>query len=178
MTWPITAEDVRAELGGTWVTSAPDEGAEDELTVYANSACERIEAEIGPRRGQTFSQSVRGPATAVVLDWPAESITIVTAGGTPLPLPADAHQPGSAVVHGPFPRGLVTVTAVAPEGVPDVVSLAARYLAATWVKQSKVGPPSARTRGNDPDGDVLQGFAMPRRVSEMIRPYVIQGGFA
>lgn len=177
MPWPISAADVRSEL--KWAAHQGEEP--DPLAIYATAACERIEAEIGPRAGQTVGHARRftGPRSAVVLDWPAATLTSVRVAAVEQDLDAFELDGPSGIVYGPFGSGTVVVTAAAPTGVPEFVELAARVLAATWVKQSKVGPPTARSRATEPDGaDVLQGFALPRRVAEMIRPAVPVGGFA
>lgn len=171
MSWPISAADVQAELG--W---QGDQGVD--LDLFAQAAVERIEEEIGPRSGQAIVATERGPIDAVVLPHPAASLSSVTIGGTVADVGRFTLEAAAGIVFGPFGFGDVVVTAVAPATVDAPVELAARYLAATWVKQSKVGPVSARSRGGEPDGDVLQGFAMPRRVSEMIRPYTPSWGFA
>lgn len=171
MTWPITAADVQAELG--WQS---DQSVD--LGLYARAAVERIEQEIGPRSGQAIVATGRGPVATIVLPHPAASLTSVTVGGATTDVAPFTLDAAAGIVTGPFGYGDVVVTAAAPSTVDAPVELAARYLAATWVKQSKVGPVSARSRGNETDGDVLQGFAMPRRVSEMIRPYVPGWGFA
>lgn len=173
MPWPITAAEVRAEL--RWPAHQGD--AED-LELRARAAVERIEEEIGPHCGQTITARARGPVRTVVLPDLAASLTDVSAGGAALALDAFTLDPEAGIVSGPFPRGDITVTATAPTGVPAVVELAAAYLAATWVRQSKIGPPRTSARAGDPDTDVAQGFAMPRRVSEMIRPYTRVWGFA
>lgn len=177
MGWPISASDVRAELGSAW-PPAPAPPAWDPLAVYATAAVERIEAEIGPRSGQSVTATVTGPRRAVTLPWPVASLTQIEVDGADVDLDDYDLDGASGIVLGPFPRGRIVVTAAAPATAPTPVELAARYLAATWVRQSRVGPPRAASRADEPDGDVLQGFAMPRRVSEMIRPYVPVWGFA
>jgi hypothetical protein len=171
MGWPISAGDVQAELG--W-----QDDRDVDLGLYARAAVERIEQEIGPRSGQAIVAAERGPVAAIVLPYPAASLTSITVGGAAADVGRFTLDTSAGIVSGPFGFGDVVVTAAAPATVDAPVELAARYLAATWVRQSKVGPVSARSRGSEPDGDVLQGFAMPRRVSEMIRPYVPGWGFA
>ncbi|WP_066586298.1 hypothetical protein [Cellulomonas timonensis] len=175
MPWPISADDVRTEL--KWPAHTGE--GPDPVAIFATGACARIEAEIGPRSGHPVLRRSRGPASAVVLPWPAATLVSVTVGGVELDVGLFDLDGPAGIVYGRFGRGAIVVTATAPnDGVPEFVELAARVLAATWVKQSKVGPPTARSRGTEPDGsDVLQGFAMPRRVSEMIRPEVPSGGF-
>lgn len=177
MGWPITAADVRAELSFPAFTPGEPEET-DPLEVYAQAACSRIEREIGPRAGQTITLRDRGPARTLVFEHPIEQLDSVTVGGSSLDVTDLDVDASAGLVHGTFAEGLIVAVATAPDGVPTEVELAARYLAATWYRQTQVGPPRARSQADDPDGDVLQGFAMPRRVSEMIRPYALEWGFA
>jgi hypothetical protein len=174
MAWPISALQLRDEL--KWPPHTGD--GPDPLTVFALAACKRIEREIGPRSGQTLTARAAGPCNVVRFDWPVDVVTSVTVDGTPLALDRLTLDPPAGLLYGRFAGRGVVATATAPSIVDEQIELAAQYLAATWVKQSKVGPPGPRTRASETDGDVAQGFAMPRRVSEMIRPDVIPGGFA
>lgn len=174
MAWPISAKDVRDEL--KW---QPHTGTEpDPLARWALAACKRIEREIGPRSRQTLTAHASGPCDVVRFDWPVAEVTAVTVDGTGVALGGLALDAPAGLLYGRFAGRVVVATATAPTGVDEQIELAAQYLAATWVRQSKIGPPGPRSRASEPDGDVAQGFAMPRRVSEMIRPDVIPGGFA
>lgn len=170
MGWPITPNDVREEL--KWEQHSGE--GPDELTIWANAAVSRIEREIGQHSGQQLTIRVRAATGALVLPWPTASIQSVSVDGQAQDISAYYLDVEDQILEGTFPAGAVVI-ALAPDTVAPEVELATRYLAATWARQSRVGPPSARTRAADPDGDVLQGFAMPRRVSEMIRPYVLTG---
>lgn len=172
MAWPITAADVHAELG--W-RGDPDTPL---LAPFAAAAVERIEAEIGLSSGQDVTVTVSGPARVITLPGRAASLTSVTVDGVAQDLAGFVLDGPAGLVTGVFGPGQVVVVVKAPATVPGVVELATRLLAATWVRQSKVGPPGPTTRAAAPDTDVAQGFAMPRRVSEMIRPWTVSWGFA
>lgn len=174
MVWPISALNVRDEL--KWPVHTGE--GPDPLAVFALAACKRIEREIGPRSGQPLTARASGPCEVIRFDWPVGQVTSVTVDGSALALDRLRLDAPAGLLYGRFAGGGVVATATAPAGVDEQIELAARYLAATWVKQSKVGPPGPRTRASETDGDVAQGFAMPRRVSEMIRPDVIPAGFA
>lgn len=178
MAWPITAADIRDELGAGWGTTPPVPPAVDPLEPWATAATERIEAEIGQARGQNLTTVVHGPASVAILTGRAATLVSVTADGIELDPDTFILDGPAGLVTGRFPAGRTVVVATAPTTVPMVVELATRLLAATWVKQSRVGPPSPTTRAAAPDTDVAQGFAMPRRVSEMIRPFTTAWGFA
>lgn len=136
----------------------------------------RIEEVVGKRRGQLVTQRVPTDTSAIGLVEPLAELVSVTSGASALDLATfsldDDEAP--AVLSGRFPAGSV-VTYRCPAAVPADVELATMHLAVTWFRQDNVGPPGQRASGSD--GDVLQGFAMPRRVSEMIRPYA-RTGFA
>ncbi|GAA4707417.1 hypothetical protein APR04_003799 [Promicromonospora umidemergens] len=175
LSWPITGEDVCTAL--KWDTARASE-----VTDYAEAAVARVERECGPWQGQpiTHRLTTRATRAALRLPWPIahDSVPTVTVDGRAVsPVTPD---PDAGLIYGRFPVGqvVVTATARAADTVPDDVILAARYLGAFWAKQEKVGNPSRSSRGTEPDTDVQQGFAMPRRVSEMLRPYILVGGFA
>jgi hypothetical protein len=171
--WPIDGEDVCTALG--WDLSRATEVAD-----YALAAVSRVEEEVGPWHGQalTHRRYLRTERESITLPWPVATITAVTVDAVAVTVEADVD---AGILEGTFRRGQLQVTATARTAadVPDDVVLAARYLAAFWAKQEKVGNPArSSARGNDPDTDVLQGFAMPRRVSEMLRPHIPSWGFA
>lgn len=163
MTWPITDRDVEKALDNP--SGALD--AED-LVLYATAAMERVEEDIGPHRGQVFSSTVQGPATAVLLDFPPATITTVTVAGVAFTdYIADL---GAGILTGTFGVGPIVITGTAPATVPAVVELATRELAAIWYRQNH----SPRTRGGAGGAFQPLGFAIPREVSEKIAPYAMK----
>jgi hypothetical protein len=171
LTWPITGEDVCTAL--TWATSRAAE-VEDQ----AEAAVKRVEKEVGEWHGQTltYTRQLRRQQRAVVLRCPVASVDTVTLDGTDITSSTDTDA-DAGIVYGPFGPGKIVVTSTArpADTVPEDVILAARYLGAFWAKQEKIGNPSRSSRGTEPDTDVQQGFAMPRRVSEMLRPHLLLG---
>lgn len=174
LTWPITGEDVCTAL--QWATSRASE-VEDQ----AKAAVERVEKEVGEWHGQelTYSRRLRRQQRAIALRCPVASVDVVTLDGVDITSSTEADE-DAGIVYGPFGPGKIVVTSTArpASSVPEDVILAARYLGAFWAKQEKIGNPSRTTRGTEPDTDVAQGFAMPRRVSEMLRPHLLTRGFS
>jgi len=172
LTWPITGADVCTALG--WDTSRAAEVADQ-----AAGAVKRVEKAVGEWHGQelTHSRRLRREHRAVVLRCPVASVDTVTLDDVDITSSIEADEE-AGIVYGPFGPGKIVVTSTARPAntVPEDVILAARYLGAFWAKQEKIGNPSRTTRGTEPDTDAAQGFAMPRRVTEMLRPYLLLGG--
>ncbi|QIK83107.1 hypothetical protein [Sanguibacter sp. HDW7] len=174
--WPTTEADIRAAT--RWAdTTHPD----IDLPSIALAAVSMIEQRVGPWSGQvlTHTVTVRESTRAVVLPWPVASVDSVTVDGSPITVET-AHD----VVYLDDVRGTVVITATArdADSAPWEVKLAGRALGAFLARQEAVSPKlpgNVRiTGGDNPDVDVQQGFALPRRVSEMIRPYALTGAFA
>lgn len=172
--WPITGAMVAADM--SW----PAERA-GELDQYAASAVSKIEDKVGPWHGQQLTHAVTAVTTrsAVVLPWPCATVDTITVDGVDVgPLVAD---PDAGIVYGPLGPGRIVVTATARPSstVPPDVILAGQRLAAFLAGPTKVGPKRPGAAGtNERDVDVLQGFALPRQVSELIADHVLPGGFA
>lgn len=176
LSWPIKGTDVLAAMSGTNAFSA--EGLED----YATGAVARVEKEVGPWHGQelTHRVTVRRTRSALLLPWPVDPAGVLTVTVDGTAVSSLSVDPDAGLVYGRFPVGQAVVTAAARPAatVPDDVILAARYLGAFWARQEKITNPRVNNPGTDPDTTVMQGFAMPRRVSEMLLPYLVTGGVA
>ena len=173
-TWPITSVMVATEMG--WPASRAAE-----LEQHVRAAVSKIEAKVGPWHGQVLRHSTTAVAVrkAVVLPWPVASIETVTVDG--VAVTPSATDPEAGLVYGPLGPGRIVVTATArpAASVPDDVILAGLRLAGFLAGPAKVGPRSPGKAGtNERDTDVLAGFALPRQVSELIKDYVLPGGFA
>lgn len=176
LTWPITAVDVCKVMG--WNTDR-----ENEVEDYAAAAVTAIERKVGPWHGQPLQHAVtvRALSAGVILPWPVETVDTVTVDGAEVTPEAVSPEAGIVYLPSVLGRVVVTATARAAASVPEPVILAGRALAVFWAKQELVGPRvpgSGRAGSVEKDADVLQGFALPRRVSEMIRDYVLTGGSA
>lgn len=172
--WPVTGADVAKTL--KW----PADRA-NEVTDHADAAVARIEKKVGPWHGQTLTHAVtaRTARTAIVLPWPVATVDEVTLDGQAVE--PDAIDPEAGIVYAHLAPGRIVVTATArdPESVPADIVLAGRKLGAHLAKQDLVGPRQPGQSGSsEKDVDVLQGFALPRAVSELIADYVLPGGFA
>lgn len=172
--WPTTGKDVATAL--TW-----DANRAAELEDYAIVAVSKIEDKVGPWHGQDLTHRValRRAEQSIALPWPIEFLTAVLRDGAVVTdWTADLD---AGTIYGDFPPGTYTITATArPAGTcPPEVALAGRKLAAHLAKQEKIGPRTPGFSGsNDRDTDVLQGFALPRAVSELIADHVLMGSFA
>jgi len=171
--WPVTGEAVAAGL--RW----PAERA-PELEDNAATATTKIEDKVGPWHGQQLTyRRVLRTAGNIVLPWPVGSVDAVTVDGAAVEPSAVDEDAG--IVYGPIGPGKVEVTATARAATtcPEPVMKAGVALAVFWSKQDKLGPRTPGQAGSaDKDTDVSEGFALPRRVSEMIRDYVRPGGLA
>lgn len=171
--WPTTGDEVAKS--GKW-----DESQISALEDYAAVAVSRIEEKVGPWNGQTLTHTavLRGTRSLIALPWPVAQAT-VTRDGEAVETAAVDRELG--VIYGEFPPGEYEVTATARPGstCPADVRLAARKLGSHLAKQELIGPRQPGFAGAaDKDLDVLQGFALPRAVSELIAPYVFTGAFA
>lgn len=172
--WPITGAMVADEMG--WPS-----GRAGELEKYVRAAVSKIETKVGPWHGQVLTHAVTAVTTrrAVVLPWPVASIETVTVGG--VAVTPSATDPEAGLVYGPLGPGRIVVTATArpAASMPEDVILAGLRLAGFLAGPAKVGPRAPGKAGtNERDTDVLAGFALPRQVSELIKDYVLPGGFA
>lgn len=176
--WPTTPADIRAAT--RW---AAEDYPDEVLDPIAQAAVSMIEARVGPWSGQELVHTTvhgRIPAEVVILPWPIAAVSSVTVDDVAV-TPREVEY-GCVYLDVPATGTIViTATARASATAPPEVKLAGRALAAFLARQEIVSPnlPGNRRAGTDgADTDVLQGFALPRRVSEMIRPYVLAGGFA
>lgn len=173
--WPTTGVAIADVL--RW----PAERA-SELEDYAAVAVSKIEQKVGPWHGQELTHQVvvlHRPRSILALPWPIGLLVSVTRDGSAVT--EEVTDLAAGVVYGDFPPGVYNVTANARPAAscPPDVALAAAKLGAHLAKQSLVGPRQPGfASGPDKDGDVQQGFALPRAVSELIADYVRPGGFA
>lgn len=172
--WPTTGDDVAKSLN--WPDSR---GAE--LEDYAIVAVSRIEQMVGPWRGQalTYTLTLLDGAASITLPWPIGDMPTATRDGDPVTIQAVDLDAG--IIYGDLTAGTYTIAATARASTtcPAEVKLAARKLASHLARQEKIGPAAPAFAGSDAsDTDVLQGFALPRAVSELIAPHVRLGGFA
>lgn len=176
ITWPTTGADLAKSL--KWPTERIAE-----LEDFAAVAVAKIEEKVGPWRGQVITHRVllRKPATRIVLPWPIDDFPAITVDGTAATETASTVDLDTGIIYGDFPPGSYVITAQArpAASIPPDVALAARKLGVHLAKQELVGPRQPGFSGGpDKDGDVHQGFALPRAVSELIADHVLIGSFA
>jgi len=180
LTWPVDGAAVAKHL--KWPDSRADDCQDD-----AEAAVSAIEKRLGPWHGQELTHALtsRTEVTALRLPWPAAvgypvvaSVDAVTVDG--VPFEPDTVDPDAGWIYGAFRPGRIVITATARDAdtVPPEVVKAGVALAAFWLRQT-IGPTRPGNAGGEtPDGDVQQGFAWPRRVSEMLREYLPLGAFS
>jgi hypothetical protein len=160
MAWPITKEDVRKALN-----YRDDQYDDAELDLYARAAMERVEEEVGPMRGQTFSSTVTGPTTALRLGYPGAVVTSIVVDGVTIAVASYSVDAAAGFVIGSFGRGRITVTYTVQNTAPVIIELSCRELAGIWYRQAH-GP------GGRQQGDFTPlGFAIPREIDEKLEPF-------
>lgn len=156
MSWPIHGGDVWKALQ---YQGEPDEDAE----LYAKAAVERIEEEVGPVSGASSSSTLRGPINTISLDRVYANVSVTVDGAA-----FTGYTPDLAAgfLRGPFPAGVIEITATDPTSESALLEIATRELAAIWYRQAK-GPRGPQSRNATSTFTPL-GFAIPREISEKI----------
>jgi hypothetical protein len=161
---------------------------DQDLEDYISAATPMIESIVGPMVARNETVRFDGGTEAVVLPWPFLSVVAITEDGNAI---TDyVADPSSGVIYaGTSPRGRdffpgtrnISVTvAVGPAGatVPPNVRLATRELVRFWWQQGRQGSRPDYGTGDVDIVDTPQGFALPRRVVQLLTPGRMVGGFA
>lgn len=178
----ITLAEARSSLG--WAAS--DTANDSDLERYVEAATPVIENITGPLVARTETFKFDGGFRAVVLPVRFATVTSVVESGvtvTDYVAEPDAGLIAAGTTTSPreFESGhqniVVTVTTGAAT-VPANVKLAARELVRHWWQQGRQG--NRPGFGNDmpADGGVPMGFAVPKRVLELLEPSPRLAGFA
>lgn len=188
----ITVEDVKRSLSMPTTVNANDADLED----YIEAATPVIENIVGPVLQRTQTSLFDGGRDAIRLPWPVTQVVGVLVDGAALA--GYVALPDAGVIYadgagGSFPSGsqniAVTFTAGTatldqagvPQGVPPHVRLAARELVRHWWQIGRQAAHGYAPGGEPEDaggGSGLTGFAVPRRVTELLKPSALVGGFA
>ena len=177
----ITLAEARASLG--WATANTSNDAD--LEAYIEAATPVIENITGPLivRSRTFTFD--GGAPQVVVPVRFTSVTSVVESGVTVTdyvsdVLAGTVTAGTTGGVRDFAYGfqnIVVTVSVGVESVPTNVKLAARELVRFWWQQGRQANTPAF--GDSPDsGMVPMGFAVPRRVHELLEPNKRIAGFA
>lgn len=187
--WPsdprfiISLPDAMNALGLT----TTDPAQIDDLRLYIAAATPVIEGIIGPVVTQTITQTVDGNVWAIPLWQKPLAITSITEVGVTITEYVVDYSAGLVYAGKTFARrrwqpGSQTVVityTTAPNALAQNIRLAARELVRHWWQIGKQG--TRPLNGNLPvSGEAWapSGFAVPRRVIELLQPAEQIGGFA
>jgi len=181
----ITLEDARKSLGFAATATANDADVEK----YIEAATPVIENITGPVLVKSQTYRFDGGTESVVLPVPFTSVTSVTVSGTATTAyVADAGAgiitAGTTTAPSVFDWGVQNVVVVVSVGYADDasevapnVALATRELVRFWWQQGRQA--NIPAFGEAPDsGSVPMGFAVPKRVYELLEPNKRVAGFA
>lgn len=173
----ITIDEARLSVFNSAATTAVDA----ELERYVEAATPVIENITGPILPRNVTVTVDGGRDAILLPWPVTAIVTVTADGQPVDLGDIKADLTAGIIHGSFPAGTLNITIVASVGgsdVPPNVKLAARELVRTWWQQGRQGNrPAFGNPADAPDSAPTDGWAIPRRVHQLLQPQRQTTGF-
>lgn len=175
-----TLAEARASLG--WIAS--DTANNSDLEAYITAVTPVIEDHTGPliARSRTFTLS--GGSGVLVLPVRFTAITAITENGSAVTdYVADSQAgliyAGSTTATRSWAAGVRNIIVVATVGsgtIPANVNLAARELVRHLWQMGRQG--SRPAYNNEAPNIVPQGFAMPKRVLELLAPNQRLGGFA
>lgn len=176
----VTLADVKASLGLTVTTYDAD------LESYIEAATPVIENITGPIVERNVTYTVDGGRGAIVLPTPFSAlVSIVESGVTVTDTVADGAagviHAGTTVGARCFAGGRQNVTVTVKVGVayvPANVALAARELIRFWWQQGRQGNRPQFGNEGTYEPDVPSGFAVPRRVIELLQANSRLPGFA
>ena len=177
----ITLDDARASLG--W--AATNTANNSDLERYIEAATPVIENITGPLIVRQLSFAFNGGVEQIVLPVPFTSVVSVTENGSAVTdYVADADKgiitAGTTTAPDVFEPGvdnIVVTVSVGSATVPANVKLAARELVRFWWQQGRQA--NIPAFGEAPEsGSVPMGFAVPKRVYELLEPNKRVAGFA
>ncbi|TFD74732.1 head-tail connector protein [Cryobacterium fucosi] len=176
----IPLADAKRSLG---IVGTADDA---DIQRYIEAATPVIENITGPLIAGSKVHTLSGGSGVLVLSGPFSTVTSVVESGVTITDyladgPAGIIYAGTTVSSRDFKSGVRNIVVTVNVGnaeIPPNVILAARELVRVWWQQGRQGNRPAW--GNDvPDGaDVPMGFAIPRRVVELLRPHARADGFA
>jgi len=177
----ITLAEARASLG--WATGQTADDAD--LEKYIEAATPVIENITGPVLVKTRIYTVDGGRPAVVLPVRFTSVTSITVdGGAYTNFTTDASagvvMAGSTTAPDVFGYGIQNVVVTVSVGtatVPANIKLATRELVRFWWQQGRQANIPAFGEA-PPDNSVPMGFAVPKRVIELLQSSPRVAGFA
>lgn len=182
--WIVSLADVKAHLNKTGATD------DDELRTFIAAATEVIEKDpdigVGPVVVQSFTERHRSGYYLTLRRAPVVSVTSVepwtNLGTTHNPADLRIDQERGIVERrdGGYLLGPLAVTYKAGRAiVPANIRLAALEMVKHWWESQRGAPPGLRPHQQQTDDVILSsGYAIPRRVAEMLRAHRSVTGFA
>lgn len=186
----ITLEYAAEGLNFTGVGSQANAARDADLTAYIQAATPLIENQVGPVLQVTKTLTFDGGVTAIVLPNMATAIvSVVEVGNTLVQGTAYWFDPTGSIVYcgtPVYPRvfypGRQAISITYQTGfatVPATLQLAARELVRFWWQQGKAAVRPAYSDAVESAAPAFpQGFALPKRVIELLEPYMGTVGFA
>lgn len=182
-TWLCTLSQARRSIFGKDNGPSP---ADDDISDYIASATPIVEDVVGPVYQRTGAVSRDGGKPAVSTPWPFRSVVEVTESGT---VTTDYTPDESAGIlyagtddalrrWRPGHANIRIACQIGMDATPPNVVSATRALVRFWYQQERQG---GRPAYGDQSVDMVQtpqGFAMPRRVLQLLRPNEEDWGFA
>ena len=177
----ITLDEARASLG--W--AATDTSRNADLERYIEAATPVIENITGPLIQRTVVFYLDGGREAIVTGTQFTSVTSITQNG--VPYTSFVADPEAGVITAgtsttpdifePGIRNIVVTAVVGAATIPAHVKLATRELVRFWWQQGRQA--NIPAFGSAPESAPLpMGFAVPRRVMELLEPSPRVAGFA
>lgn len=177
----ITLDEARASLG--WATT--NTANNTDLERYIEAATPVIENITGPLLVKQLTFAFDGGVEKIVLPVPFTSVVSVTENGAAFTnYVADADKgiitAGTTIAPDVFEPGvdnIVVTVSVGSATIPANVKLAARELVRFWWQQGRQA--NIPAFGEAPESNsVPMGFAVPKRVYELLEPNSRVAGFA
>ena len=178
----ITLAQAKKQLGLSQV-----ETYDADLELYVAAATRVIEYYAGPQIPRQETLVFDGGRASVVCPWPFDQIVSVLENGADISSTVNASAAAGVIYAGtalapacfaPGARNITVTVTVGTDDIPANVSLAARELVRFWWQQGRQGNRPAYGNEAVDTVDVPSGFAVPRRVVELLTPNRLIGGFA
>lgn len=169
--------------------SSPGSVVDRDVEAYIEAATPVIEEITGPLLPKQVTYERDGGKSAILLPHSFTSVVSVLEDDVALSTTDYVARRDSGIIHAggkKFPRRFVagrmnivaTVTIGSSDPIPPNVKLAARELVRFWWQQGRQGNRPQLGAAPDTTPEVSSGFAVPRRVTELLRPHRRIGGIS
>ena len=181
----ITLADARKSIYGNTYATAPTT-LDSDIEDYVEAATPVIENICGPVLVKTRTFTHDGGVTSILLPYAISSVTSVTENGVAITdytadLTRGIIHAGTYDANREFESGLANIVITVVVGnatIPPNVILATRELVRFWWQLGRQANRPGVAEAGDAAPDLPMGFAVPRRVTELLRPNPRMAGFA